>query len=444
MAGLYRMERLLILGINHTTAPLALREALYFDSEAMRLFLRDAIEKTAAEGVVGLCTCNRTEFYVMSPQPQTIKAALIDGLEKTRRIDLSPYRKSFYSYSGEAAIKHLCRVASGVDSMVIGEDQILKQMRQAYHLALHGGFTTSYLNLVFERAFMIAKRARHETRISEGNISVASVAVSFIKHTFADVSSRPALLIGAGETGELVAHALLDAGVKSLAIANRTPERARELAEKWGAATVDFDNLEPALLKADIVVCATGSPTAVLTAPMLKRVMAQRGERILAAIDLSVPRNIDPAADKIDQLFVYDIEALQEVCEKNKTKRQVEARKVEALIDAEVRRFVEWSASLNADAVIRAMRNRIETIRQREISRYGKAFHEHEFENLDRFTRSLLNKVLHDLTANLKSMARESDDRLMEFDALCRALNLKPDVDVESDSKITSDSDDEI
>ena len=432
---------ILVIGINHTTAPLALREALYYDAEAMRLFLRDLLEQPAISAAVGLCTCNRSEFYLAASRADEAREALVAVLEKTRRIDLAAYRKAFYSHRDKQAIAHLCRVAAGIDSMVIGEDQILSQVRQAYQLALNGGFTNAYLNLVFERAFRIAKRARAETRIGEGNLSIASVAVSFIKKIFSDLGHRPALLIGAGETGELVARSLVDAGVKSLAVANRTAERAQELADKWKVSTADFEDLEGAVLKADIVVCATGSQKPVLTAAMLKRVMALRGGRLLAAIDLSVPRNIDPAADAIPQLFVYDIEALHEVCETNRSRRKNEAKKVESLIDVEVEKFMAWSASLNADAVIRAMRNRVESIRKAEIARYGKAFHEHEFENLDRFTQGLLNKVLHDLTSNLKKMSRESDDRLFEFDALCRALNLHPDG--QNDSEALSDQSDQ-
>lgn len=419
---------ILAIGINHTTAPLSLREALYYDAEAMRTFLRDFLEHSDADGAVGLCTCNRTEFYVAARRGETVRPQLIEALERSRRIDLSEYRKNFYIHRDVQAIHHLCRVASGVDSMVVGEDQILKQARQAYQLALNAGFTTSYLNLIFERAFKIAKKARAETRISEGNLSVASAAVSFIKKIFSDLPSRPALLIGAGETGELVARSLLEAGVRSLAIANRSPERAYEVAERWGVMVADFEDLEGAILKADIVLCATGAAKPVLTAAMLRRVMTLRGERLLAAVDLSVPRNIEPAADSISQLFVYDLEALEEVCEENRSKRRTEARKVEAIVDAEVERFMQWSASLNADAVIRAMRARIEAIRKAEIARYGKAFHDHEYQNLDRFTQGLLNKVLHDLTSNMKKMARESEDQLMEFDALCRALNLAPEL----------------
>lgn len=429
---------LLAAGINHTTAPLALRETLYLNDEAMRGFLRDFIQNSSADGAVGLCTCNRTEFYVAGERPDVIRDQLLESLERFLKISLSDQRKSLYVHKDERAIHHLCRVASGVDSMVVGEDQILKQTRQAYQLALHSGFTTSYLNLVFERAFKIAKKARAETRISEGNTSVASVAVSFIRQIFSDLASRKALLVGAGETGEMVARSLLDAGVKSLAVANRTVERAREMAGRWGVSVADFANLEGAVLSSDIVVCATGAQNPVLTAEMLRRVMAGRGDRLLAAIDLSVPRNIEPSADGIPQLFVYDLEALEGVCEDNRKKRWNEARKVEAIVDAEVARFVAWSKSLNADAVIRAMRNRIETIRQAEIQRYGKNFHEHEYENLDRFTQSLLNKVLHDLTANLKKMSRQSDEQMMEFDALCRALNLK--MDPEGDSSSEEDS----
>ncbi|MCX7014714.1 MAG: glutamyl-tRNA reductase [Candidatus Sumerlaeota bacterium] len=417
---------ILAVGINHQSAPLELREALRFDAESMAAFLRLWMEAPPREGLVGLSTCNRTEFYAATRQPERARAKLFRLLERARGAGLSGRDEAFYTYLDADAAAHLCRVASGIDSLVIGEDQILAQVKQAYQQALDLGASSPMLNLLFNRALRVAKRARAETKISQGNISVASVAVSFIRKMFAHLERHRALLIGAGETAELVAQSLVEAGARSLAVANRTPERAAALAERFGGRPVDFANLEPALEEADIVICATSAPEPILTAPMLKRVMNRREDRLLAAIDISVPRNIEPAADGIAQLFVYDMDALEEVCEENRTKRRAEAREVEEIIAEEVRNFLEWTASLDAKQVVAALRRRMEEIRRAEIERYGGGFPEPERAKLEKFTQSLLNKVMHDLTMNLKSLNLESEDGLMEFDALCRALNLDP------------------
>jgi len=417
---------ILAVGINHQSAPLELREALHFDTESMGAFLRLWMEEPPREGLVGLSTCNRTEFYAATRQPERTRAKLFRLLERSRGGNLTGRDEAFYTYVDADAVAHLCRVASGIDSLVIGEDQILAQVKQAYQKALDVGSSTPMLNLLFNRALRVAKRARTETKISQGNISVASVAVSFIKKMFAHLERHHALLIGAGETAELVAQNLVEAGVRSLTVANRTPERAASLAERFGGRTVDFARLESALEEADIVICATGAQEPILTARMLRGVMGRRDDRLLAAIDIALPRNIDPAADDIAQLFVYDMSALEEVCEENQAKRRAEARAVEEIIAGEVRSFLDWTASLDAKQVIAALRRRMEEIRRAEIERYGGSFSEPERAKLEKFTQSLLSKLMHDLTMNLKSLNLESEDGLMEFDALCRAFNLDP------------------
>jgi glutamyl-tRNA reductase len=417
---------ILALGLNHKTSPIELREALYFDDAAMAAFLRQYMLERPNDGIVGLSTCNRSEFYLATRDPQKSKDRLLGALETAAGRALRRETGCFYVHAGAEAIAHLCRVATGIDSLVMGEDQILGQVRRAYDLASSVGSASSPLALLFSQVFRIAKKARTETRISEGSISVASVAVGFIQQIFADLSQQSVLLLGAGETGQTVARCLIDAGVNRLTVTNRTLEKARELAGELGGVALDFEKMEKALVDADIVVCATGSPEALLTAAMLQRVMNLRGNRLLAAVDISVPRNIEPEADDIGQVFVYDMKALEQVCEENRARRAVEAREAERIIAAEVERYMERATSLDSDAVIRALRRRIDGIRQAEIDRYGKSFHSHEMENLDKFSQGLINKILHDLTLNIKEMGRESDEGLLEFDVLCRALNLNP------------------
>jgi glutamyl-tRNA reductase len=425
---------ILTLGVNHQSAPLSLREALHFTPEAMTAFLRDYVRERPGDGIVGLSTCNRTECYVASRTPGEAREKLLEALERACSVDLREQSEHYYTFRDDEAVRHLFRVAAGIDSLVVGEDQILAQVKEAYRIALDAGAANAALNLLFKRALSVAKRARAETAIGQGAVSVASVAVSFIRKIFSDLAHRRALLIGAGETGELVARHLVDSGLGALAVANRTPERAKDLARALGAVTADFHDLEGAVVEADIVLCATSAPEPVLTAATLRRAMSLRGNRLLAAVDISVPRNIDPAADAIAQLFVYDMDALEEVSEENRSLRQTEIRKVEAIVQAQVEGFVDYMASLDTETVIRALRRRIEQIRAREIERYGRKFHQHEVRNLERFSKSLLSKVLHDLTSNLKSLDRQSGDALGEFDALCRALDLDPTKEKDEES----------
>lgn len=416
---------LFVFGLNHNSAPLELREALYFDDPAMTAFMRGWAAREGKSGIVGLSTCNRTEFYIASRHPEAHRERLLETLVSARGVESGHLRAHAYSFQDAEAIGHLCRVAAGIDSLVVGEDQILAQVKQAYRRAIDLGCAGAFLHLAFERALRVAKRVRTETRVNEGAVSVASVAVALVKKIFDNLAHCQALLLGAGETGELVARSLLSNGLTSLVVANRTPERARALAEAFGARTAHFSKLEEALASADIVICATGAPEPILTAEMLSRAMDRRDGRMLAAIDISVPRNIDPRADSIEQLFVYDMDALEEVCEENRRRRRAEIGKAEAIVEGETQRFVSWSASLDAQWIIAALRRRMEAIRQSEIERYGRSFPAAERPKLDRFSRSLLNKALHDLTLNLKSLDLESDDGLLEFDALCRALNLE-------------------
>ncbi len=322
---------------------------------------------------------------------------------------------------------HLFRVASGVDSMVIGESQILSQLRQAYALAQEVDATGPLLNHLMDRALRVGKRARAETEIGVGNVSVASVAVSLAGRVFNNLSRHSVLLLGAGETGELTARHLLDAGVKDLRVANRTPERAVDLAGRLlRARAVPFEPLTENLRSVDIVMCATGAEKPVITASMVREVMERREGRLLVFLDLSVPRNVDPAVETIEQVIAYDIDSLQAVCEQARQRRQVEIARVDAIIKEEVEKFRQWYGWLEADTLLGALRRRFDDIRRQELERYGKKFRPEDLERLERFTESLTNKFLHNLTLNLRRINRESRDGLILLEAVDQLFALSP------------------
>lgn len=400
-----------VFGINHVNAPLAIREALYLPAEAMRAFLAAHRRSHPADEMIGLCTCNRTEFYLVAPDdPEAAAARVRGGLSERVSPEAAAYLERAYIHADAAAAVHLFRVACGLDSMVLGESEILSQLRGAYLLAREEGATGATLNHLMDHALRVGKRARAETEIAQGNCSVASVAVTLAGRVFTHLERQTVLLIGAGETGELAARHFLDRGVRRLLIANRTAERAEELAARLRARAVAFDPLEPALGEADIVVCATAAPGFLITPELLGRARERRAARMIVVLDLGVPRNVDPRVDTLEQVLVYDVDSLKAICEQGRERRQAEIAAVEAIIEEELRKLLEWSSWLEAENLIADLRRRFETIRRRELEHYGRKFLPEDQARLDLFTQSLVNKMLHDLTINLRRIHHENTD----------------------------------
>ncbi len=417
---------LVVFGVNHVSAPLAIREALYLAEPRMAEFLRRWHERDPEDEIVGLCTCNRTELYGFSSgEEDKLRDAFPAHLAAATTAPVDSFMQYSYLHKGPRAVQHLFRVATGIDSMVIGESQILSQLRQAYALAKDCAATGALMNALLDRALRVGKRARTETDIGAGNLSVASVAVSLAGRVFSQLSRHSVLLLGAGETGELTARHLLEAGVREIRVANRTPERAKALAEALPRARpVPFEPLLDSLVEADIVMAATGAERPIITEELVRQAMDRRGGRMLVFLDLSVPRNVDPAVESLEQVIAYDIDSLQAICDQGREKRQAEVARVEAIIDEEVAKFSQWYSWLEAETLLTAMRRRFEEIRRSEIERYGKKFSPEDRERLDKFTQSLSNKFLHDLTVNLRRVNRESRDGLALLDAVDRLFGL--------------------
>lgn len=397
-----RVIELLAVSVNHRTAPIDVREKLWLSEDEIRPALREIKNMGFAECAI-LSTCNRTEIYAATETSTPHAETLSDFLTHFKGVNglAAPRHFSFYFSCGAA--NHLFRVAAGIDSMIIGDVQILSQVKSAFDIALSEKAAGFYLSRLSQIAFRVGKRARSESEIGEGAVSVSYAAVELAGKIFADLKKRSALLIGAGETGELTATHLTAKGIGALFITNRTRARAEELTNKLGGYVVDYEHFLDVLPSVDIVVSSINAPEFVLTAGQLQQVMKHRGPNPLFIIDLGVPRNIDPGANRIGNIFLYDIDALNTMVDKNLAKRMAEIPKVERIIMEELVEFYTWVNSLQVNPTIQDLRNLFEEIRRQEVENNLNRFAKEDRELLDLVTKRIINKILHAPLTNLKN-----------------------------------------
>ena len=407
-----------VLGINHTTAPVALREKVAFSAERLRAALRTLREQAGVAEAVILSTCNRTEVYWAGAASG---AELSQWLERHHGSNLD-LAASLYVHQEQRAVAHAFSVASGLDSMVLGEAQILGQLKDAYRLAQEAGSTGPALNKLFQAAFSAAKRVRSETRIGENAVSIASATVSLARRVFSDLSARNALLVGAGEMNALTARHFIGAGVKKLVIANRTLARAQSLAKELNAEAVGLEDLDQELAQADIVIACTASPVPLITKSATERAVRARRRRPIFMVDLAVPRDIDPAIAEMEDVYLFSIDDLQQLVDANRQQRAAAAGGARRLIDEEVARFLTESRIHDAAPAIRALRQhadgiRLQTVEQaRRLLASGKSADE----VIDYLAHTLTNRLLHTPTQALRQAAELADSGLA--DAVTRIL----------------------
>ncbi len=407
--------QIVLLGVNHRTAPVEVREHLALrdsDPPALRLFA----DLPLCEEVVFLSTCNRVEVLVSSRHLDGVKRSIKELWLKKGRLDPGTLTKSLYEYEGTEAIKHLFRVASSLDSMVVGEPQILGQLKDAYNMALKEKTAGLVLNRLLCKAFSVAKRIRTETRIASQAVSISYAAVELAKKIFGDLKDKNAMLIGAGEMAELAAQHLISNGAKKLVVANRTLSRAVELARSLDGTAISLEEIEDALLDVDIVISSTGAPGLILKKDQVRRIMRPRHHRLLFFIDIAVPRDIDPKIHELDNVYLYDIDDLKGVIEFNKAERKKEAIKAERMVEAEVIKFMSWMETLDVIPVIHFLQKKAEAIRQRELSRSYKvikSLNDEQQKALDILTRSMMQKILHDPIICLKKGAQNKDGEII-------------------------------
>jgi glutamyl-tRNA reductase len=356
------MSELLALGISHKTAPVELRERVALPEGRAASVLRELVSGEHIHEAVALSTCNRTELYLAVGDDVDAETAALGVLARQADIRPTELVSHLYSLRNRDAARHLFRVTAGLDAMVVGETEIQGQVKRAYELALVEGTTSAIMNRLFREALGAGKRIRTETRIGAGRVSVSSVAVQLAKEALGDLSGRRVVIVGAGDTGELTAKALIAAGVTSVFVANRHYDRAIGLAQRFSGTAVRFDELPAELERSDIVVSSTGSPHHIIEREGLEAVMASRQGRPLLLIDIAVPRDIDPRVAELEGVVLRDIDDLQRVIERNVSGREAEARRAEGMIDHELERFTRWLETLEVLPTIAALRERAESV----------------------------------------------------------------------------------
>jgi len=407
-----------VLGINHKTAPVALREKVAFSEDRLLAALRTLRQELGVAEVVILSTCNRTEVYWAG---SASGAELSQWLERHHgnHLDLAP---SLYVHQEQRAVAHAFSVASGLDSMVLGEAQILGQLKDAYRVAQEAGSTGPSLNKLFQAAFSAAKRVRSETRIGENAVSLASATVSLARRVYSDLSAHSALMVGAGDMNALTARHFMSAGVRRMVIANRTLARAQTLAAELKAQAVGLEDLDKELAQADIVITCTASPIALITKSAAEAAIRSRRRRPIFMVDLAVPRDIDPAVADLEDVYLFSIDDLQQLVDENRQQREVAAGGARLLIDEEVARFLSESRAHDAGPTIRALRRQAEEIRLHTVeqARRQLAAGKSADEVLEYLANTLTNRLLHTPTQALRQAAEMADSTLAE--AVIRAL----------------------
>ncbi|PAV27236.1 glutamyl-tRNA reductase [Tamilnaduibacter salinus] len=393
---------LLTLGINHRTAPLALRERVAFTPEQLPVAFEGLRSFAEVDEAAILSTCNRTELYLSAPPSQA--PAVLDWLADYHGMATSDLEDAFYQHRDEDTVRHLMRVACGLDSMVMGEPQIFGQLKDAYATAQKHDATGPTLSRLFEHSFSVAKRVRTDTSIGENPVSVAYAAVSMARHIFPNLRRNPALLIGAGRTVDLLAQHLRQAGAPELIVANRTLERAEEVAERHGGRGILLSDIPAYLPSVDIVIASTASQLPVLGKGAVERALKSRKHRPYFMVDLAVPRDIEPEVSQLDDVYLYTVDDLRQVVEENVRSRKGAAQEAERLIEDGAEEFLYQLRALDAVATLKQFRQEAEQLRDREVARAIKALHNGgDPETLLRsLARGVTNKLLHEPTAQVR------------------------------------------
>jgi len=424
---------LIVLGLNHKTAPIEIRERLAFPEDRIETALHQVKSLTSLKENMILSTCNRVEIYAASREIENAILDLKHFLSRYHALSLKEFEKNLYSFVGEEAVKHIFRVASSLDSMVVGEPQILGQIKSAYNIAVESKTSGLILHRLLHRAFHVAKRVRTETKIGDRAVSVSFVAVELAKKIFETLEKKTVLLIGAGEMCELAARHLVSEGVEKVLVTNRTYERAVALAQEFKGEAIPFDEIGQGLKKADIVISATDSPQYLIHHDQVTKVIKDRKNRPIFFIDIADPRNIEPSVGDIENVYLYNIDDLKKVADENIKDRRKEAQKAEAIVQEEVIKFVNWYHSLEVTPTIVALRKKFEEIRKKELEKtlsLHPDMSDKEKKSLEALTSAILNKILHTPSTLLK----QSNDEAMAdlyLDTL-RTLFQLPEVSPES------------
>ncbi|MGH9327850.1 MAG: glutamyl-tRNA reductase [Terriglobia bacterium] len=402
----------ILAGINHRTAPVEVRERMNISESRLAAALSDLVSREGIEEGLILSTCNRVEV-IANAEPATDAEPLIRRfLADYHHCSLAPYESHIYWHRQENVVEHLFRVAASLDSMILGEPQILGQVKQATAVARQSGALGGELDEVVNHALAVGRRVRRETAVGSSAISVSYAAVELARKIFGSLEEKTVLILGAGKMSELAARHLVASGARSILVTNRTYERARELAEVLRGEAIRFDQTFNALPKADIVISSTGSPNFLIRREQVERALAARKNRPIFFVDIAVPRDIDPGVNELDNAFVYDIDDLGQVVEANKKQREREAAWAEEIVHQETQKMMRRLASREIVPTIVAIEKRLSVIREKEMERFRSrlsALAPAEREAVDELTRALLNKILHGPITELKSTSGHAE-----------------------------------
>jgi len=403
---------LILVGVNHKTTPVEIREKLAFtkgkiEESVNQLFnFPDIIEHTI------LSTCNRVEIYARANSQDSAIKSIKQFICDFHQLSLVELEDHFYSYSNKEAVEHLFRVSSSLDSMILGEAQILGQVKEAYSLARDLRSTGLVLNQLFEKAFSIAKKVREETGIAERSVSISSAAVELAQKIFDDLENHTVMLVGTGEMAELAAKHLISYGVKTIYVTSRTYERAANLARALNGSALDFEAFKNELHRADIVITSTSAPNFIIKKEIVEKAIHERRNKPIFFIDIAVPRDIEPDVNDLENVYLYDIDDLQVVVSANIKEREKEAKNAMNFISQEVTKFNNWVGALDAVPTIVEIRKKAENIRKQEIEKTLKKIShlsEDDKQLLRQMSSSMINKILHKPTIKLKQKTQSED-----------------------------------
>ncbi len=406
------MDRIILIGLNHKTAPVNIRECLAFSQDETRSALSDLRTMATIEEAMLFSTCNRVELLIAAKKTENAIDVAKGFLAQFKQLPLNEFESSLYLHQGEDAVRHVFRVAASLDSMVVGEPQILGQIKTAYRTATEEKTSGVILNRLLHKTFFVAKRIRSETGIGDHAVSISYAAIELGRKIFGDLEGKEVLLIGAGEMAELAVEHLIRNRSGHIFVANRTFERGVELASTFKGTPIRFEEISDYLRQVDIIISSTGAKGFILQKPQVKAVMRGRRNRPIFFIDIAVPRDIDPAINTLNNAYVYDIDDLKDVVEENIEDRNREAIKADRIIDEAVINFRQWFQGLGVVPTIKALRSKIQTVAQDEVQKTLQQMNHLSTEDqaaIERMTASLINKILHEPTRYLKSNGCQKD-----------------------------------
>lgn len=410
---------IVLVGINHKTAPVEVRELLAFSDRACTEGLPRLVDgEVVREGLI-VSTCNRVEILsaITTDQLESGTQRIAEFLDAARNLPPGFLSDHLYSHTDENAIRHIFRVASSLDSMVVGEPQVLGQVRHAYSLAVEAGTAGRVLNRLVHHTFHVAKRVRSETGIASSAVSISYMAVELGKKIFDSLKGRVVMLIGAGEMAELSARHLVNAGATRVLIVNRTKESADRLAEEFKGVAVPFEQLSQSFSEADVVICSTGAPDYVVTADMVRSATEQKRNRPTCIIDISVPRNVDPAVGKVPNVFVFDIDDLESVITSNIREREREAERAELIVQSEVMQFQQSLRAMDIGPTIGALRQKLQQVARAEMERQRKrlgSLTPDQEAAIEALLMSTVNKISHPVLNQMRRSYELSDSETVQ------------------------------